>query len=189
MAEDMYYLIFVCVSCFNLVQCLNHLKSHVFSMKLFQYTNSSRAGVILCSCVHLWYLLKWLIQDRYRTFTDFHQHMYLSPASTPIQFSFPPFTASKTQRSYLIPILHMHNIFFPFMPFQGHHSSSFLSLSYIITLNSPKNHLSIICCFQSQFLKENSLNSTFSYQLKSFSVQHCVPELLERYSYLRFLLP
>lgn len=37
------------------------------------------------------------------------------------------------------------------MPRQGHHCPSFLSLLYIITFNSPKNHLPMICYFYSDF--------------------------------------
>lgn len=114
-------------------------------------TNSSTAGFISCSSLHLWHLIKHLTHGKYRTFRGFPQHICLLSSTHAIHFSSPPCTIIETQMSYLIPILHMHSGFYPFMPVQGHHYTSFLSLSSIITFNSAKNNLLIIGSFYSQF--------------------------------------
>lgn len=48
--KNMYYLTFVYASCLILCNDQTTSKIHVFSMKLFQCVNSSKAGIILCLC-------------------------------------------------------------------------------------------------------------------------------------------
>ena len=140
MAEkDLYYLIFVS-------PVSSHVKYRPLQKPCFQYKSLAvlklfkgrRYFVFMCTSLVL------IEVANTGQVQNFHglPSKHLPPQQHPHPFSFPPFTTNITQVwSYLIPILHMHNRHSPFMPFQGHHSTSFLSLSNSFILNSPKNHV------------------------------------------------